>query len=102
MIEREHCLYVEIKLLETFLGYFHFFYVCWCVASSLCLQCRTDGVWVVSVALMTFTAGSNIISFVCKHGQLPKKVTAISLFEMDVGPFTFQLHVMSNRLTLYY
>lgn len=24
MIEREHCLYVEIKLLETFLGYFHF------------------------------------------------------------------------------
>lgn len=72
MIEREHCLYVEIKLLETFLGYFHFFCVCWCVASSLCLRCPTDGVWVVSGALMTFTAGSNIISFVCKHSQLPK------------------------------
>lgn len=69
MIEREHCLYVEIKLLETFLGYFHFSAF---VASSLCLRCPTDGVWVVSGALMTFTAGSNIISFVCKHSQLPK------------------------------
>lgn len=25
MIEREYCFYVEIKLLEIFLGYFYFF-----------------------------------------------------------------------------
>lgn len=103
MIEREYCFYVEIKLLEIFLGYFYFFVFVGVLFFFFCFCCFIDGVWVVSGVLMIFIVGSNIISFVCKYSQLLKiQVMVISLFEMDVGLFIFQLYVMSNRLMFYY